>query len=86
MHFFSSFFVNMLILIILFFDNNYHYSFKKVFFVDIVVISGICFLILVGLCFLSIKKIGNSSINDRNKRVLNYLVFKWHSNTYLIPG
>jgi branched-subunit amino acid transport protein AzlD len=65
--------------------------------VDTVLIGGIGFLILVGLCFLIIKKIDNSSINDRNKRILNYLVlgllviitiliFKWHSSTYLISG
>ena len=64
---------------------------------DTVLIGGIGFLILVGLCFLTIKKIDNSSINDRNKRMLNYLVlgllviitiliFKWHSSTYLISG
>ena len=92
MHFFSSFFVNMLILIILFFDNNYHYSLKKGFFLDIVLIGGVGFLILVALCFLTIKKIDNSSINNRNKRILNYLmlslfvlitilIFKWYSST-----
>ena len=64
---------------------------------DTVLIGGIGFLILVVLCFLTIKKIDNSSINDRNKRILTYLVlgllviitiiiFKWHSSTYLISG
>ena len=37
---------------------------------DTVLIGGIGFLILVGLCFLTIKKIDNSSINGRNKEYL----------------
>ena len=54
-------------------------------------------LILAGISFLLIKKIDNSSLNDKNKRILNYVIlgtlmlvtiviFKWHSSTYLITN
>ena len=64
---------------------------------DTVLIGGIGFLILAGISFLLIKKIDNSSMNDKNKRILNYIIlgtlvlvtiaiFKWHSSTYLITN
>jgi len=64
---------------------------------DTVLIGGIGFLILAGISFLLIKKIDNSSLNDKNKRILNYVIlgtlilvtiviFKWHSSTYLITN
>jgi len=64
---------------------------------DTVLIGGIGFLILAGIVFLLIKKVDNSSMNDKNKRILNYiilsglilttiLIFKWHSSTYLITN
>ena len=62
---------------------------------DTVLFGGIGFLILVGISFLIISKIDNSDLTETKKRTLNYivlsiliiitiLVFKWHSNTYLI--
>ena len=62
---------------------------------DTVLIGGIGFLILAGIVFLLIKKVDNSSMNDKGKRILNYVIlgtlilitiaiFKWHSSTYLI--
>ena len=62
---------------------------------DTVLIGGIGFLILAGIVFLLIRKVDNSSMNDKNKRILNYIIlgtlvlvtiaiFKWHSSTYLI--
>ena len=64
---------------------------------DTVLIGGIGFLILAGIVFLLIKKVDNSSMNDKNKRILNYVIlgtlvlvtiaiFKWHSSTYLITN
>ena len=64
---------------------------------DTVLIGGIGFLILAGISFLLIKKIDNSSMNDKNKRILNYVIlgtlilvtiaiFKWHSSTYLVTN
>ena len=64
---------------------------------DTVLIGGIGFLILAGIIFLLIKKVDNSSMNDKNKRILNYVIlgtlvlvtiaiFKWHSSTYLIAN
>ena len=64
---------------------------------DTVLIGGIGFLILAGIVFLLIRKVDNSSMNDKNKRILNYIIlgtlvlvtiaiFKWHSSTYLITN
>ena len=64
---------------------------------DTVLIGGIGFLILAGISFLLIQKVDNSSMTDKNKRLFNYMIFgmlifvtiaifKWHSNTYLIPN
>ena len=64
---------------------------------DTVLIGGIGFLILVGIVFLLIKKVDNSSMNDKGKRILNYVIlgtlilvtiaiFKWHSSTYLVTN
>ncbi|MDC6451987.1 diguanylate cyclase [Alphaproteobacteria bacterium] len=63
---------------------------------DTVLIGGIGFLILAGISFLLIRKVDNSSMTDKNKRLFNYIIlgmlilvtiaiFKWHSSTYLIP-
>ena len=62
---------------------------------DTVLFGGIGFLILCGICFLTIRFIDKSSLKDRNKRLFNYmvlgilivatiLIFKWHSSTYII--
>ena len=64
---------------------------------DTVLIGGIGFLILAGIVFLLIKKVDNSSMNDKSKRILNYVIlgtlilvtiaiFKWHSSTYLVTN
>lgn len=64
---------------------------------DTVLFGGVGFLILVGISFLIISKIDNSDLTETKKRTLNYvvlsiliiitiLVFKWHSNTYLISN
>ena len=64
---------------------------------DTVLIGGIGFLILAGISFLLIKKVDNSLMTDKNKRLFNYMIlgmlifvtiaiFKWHSSTYLIPN
>jgi uncharacterized Tic20 family protein len=64
---------------------------------DTVLIGGIGFLILAGIVFLLIKKVDNSSMNDKGKRILNYVIlgtlilvtiaiFKWHSSTYLVTN
>ena len=64
---------------------------------DTVLTGGIGFLILAGIVFLLIRKVDNSSMNDKNKRILNYIIlgtlvlvtiaiFKWHSSTYLITN
>ena len=64
---------------------------------DTVLIGGIGFLILAGIVFLLIRKVDNSSMNDKGKRILNYVIlgslilvtiaiFKWHSSTYLITN
>ena len=64
---------------------------------DTVLIGGIGFLSLAGIIFLLIRKVDNSSMNDKNKRILNYIIlgtlvlvtiaiFKWHSSTYLITN
>ena len=64
---------------------------------DTVLIGGIGFLILAGIVFLLIKKVDNSSMNDKGKRILNYVIlgtlilvtiaiFKWHSSTYLVSN
>ena len=42
-YFFLPFFVNLLILIVLFYDNNYHYNSKKPYFMDIVLLNSIDF-------------------------------------------
>ena len=70
---------------------------KGIFSMDTVLIGGVGFLILVGISFLLIKKIDNSSMNEKNKRILNYIilgalilatiaVFNWHSSNYLITS
>ena len=41
---------------------------------DTVLIGGIGFLILAGIIFLLIKKVDNSSMNDKSKRILNYVI------------
>ena len=62
---------------------------------DTVLFGGIGFLILCGMCFLIMRFIDKSSLKDRNKRLLNYvvlgtliiatiLIFRWHSSTYII--
>jgi hypothetical protein len=67
------------------------------FSMDTVLIGGIGFLILAGIVFLLIKKVDNSSMNDKGKRILNYVIlgtlilvtiaiFKWHSSTYLVTN
>jgi ribose/xylose/arabinose/galactoside ABC-type transport system permease subunit len=67
------------------------------FYMDTVLIGGIGFLILAGISFLLIRKVDNSSMTDKNKRLFNYIIlgmlilvtiaiFKWHSSTYLIPN
>ena len=64
---------------------------------DTVLIGGIGFLILAGIVFLLIKKVDNSSMNAKGKRILNYVIlgtlilvtiaiFKWHSSTYLVTN
>lgn len=64
---------------------------------DTVLIGGIGFLILAGIVFLLIKKVDNSSMNNKSKRIFNYVIlsglilttiviFKWHSSTYLIAS
>jgi ribose/xylose/arabinose/galactoside ABC-type transport system permease subunit len=64
---------------------------------DTVLIGGLGFLILAGISFLLIKKVDNSHMSDKNKRLFNYVIlgmlilatiaiFKWHSSTYLIPS
>jgi len=64
---------------------------------DTVLIGGIGFLILTGIVFLLIKKVDNSSMNDKGKRILNYVIlgtlilvtiaiFKWHSSNYLVTN
>ena len=64
---------------------------------DTVLIGGIGFLILAGISFLLIRKVDNSSMTDKNKRLFNYIIlgmlivvtiaiFKWHSSTYLTPN
>ena len=64
---------------------------------DTVLIGGIGFLILAGIVFVLIKKVDNSSMNDKGKRILNYVIlgtlilvtiaiFKWHSSTYLVTN
>ena len=64
---------------------------------DTVLIGGIGFLILAGISFLLIRKVDNSSMTDKHKRLFNYTIlgmlilvtiaiFKWHSSTYLIPN
>lgn len=64
---------------------------------DTVLIGGIGFLILAGIVFLLIRKVDNSSMNDKSKRILNYVIlgtlilvtiaiFKWHSSTYLVTN
>jgi uncharacterized Tic20 family protein len=67
------------------------------FSMDTVLIGGIGFLILAGIVFLLIKKVDNSTMNDKGKRILNYVIlgtlilvtiaiFKWHSSTYLVTN
>jgi hypothetical protein len=64
---------------------------------DTVLIGGLGFLILTGICFVVMEFIDNSSLKDKNKRLLNYLIigvliittiliFRWHSSTYIISG
>jgi len=64
---------------------------------DTVLIGGIGFLILAGIVFLLIREVDNSSMNDKGKRILNYVIlgtlilvtiaiFKWHSSTYLVTN
>ena len=64
---------------------------------DTVLIGGIGFLILAGIVFLLIKKVDSSSMNNKSKRIFNYIIlsglilstiviFKWHSSTYLIAN
>lgn len=67
------------------------------FLIDKVLFSALSFLILCGICFLTIRLIDRSSLKDRNKRLFNYvvlgtliiatiLIFRWHSGTYLISN
>ena len=96
MCFFNLIYTNILFLNNLFTDNNYHfYVFRKVFYMDTVLFGGLGFLILCGICFLTIRFIDRSSLKDTNKRLFNYavlgtliiatiLIFRWHSGTYLI--
>jgi len=64
---------------------------------DTVIFGGLGFLILCGITFLTMGFIDKSSLNDRNKRLFNYLVlgvliiatiliFRWHSSIYIISG
>ncbi|MDC0548255.1 diguanylate cyclase [Alphaproteobacteria bacterium] len=64
---------------------------------DTVLFGGLGFLILCGICFLTIRFIDRSSLKDRSKRLFNYavlgtlmiatiLIFRWHSGTYLISN
>lgn len=64
---------------------------------DTVLFGGLGFLLLCGICFLTIRFIDRSSLKDRNKRLFNYvvlgtliiatiLIFRWHSGTYLISN
>ena len=64
---------------------------------DTVIFGGLGFLILCGISFLTMRFVDKSSLNDRNKRLFNYLVlgiliivtiliFRWHSSTYIISG
>ena len=61
---------------------------------DTVLFGGLGFFISAGMCFLLIRFIDKSSLNERNKRLFNYiilslliiitiLIFQWHSDTYL---
>ena len=98
MCFFNLIYTNILFLNNLFTDNNYHfYVFRKVFYMDTVLFGGLGFLILCGICFLTIRFIDRSSLKDTNKRLFNYavlgtlmiatiLIFRWHSGTYLISN
>jgi uncharacterized membrane protein len=62
---------------------------------DTVLIGGFSFLILAGISFILIHFIDKSSIKDRYKRLLNFLVlgllvmatiiiFKWNSETFIL--
>ena len=62
---------------------------------DTVLIGGFSFLILAGIFFILIHFIDKSSIKDRYKRLLNFLVlgllvittiviFKWNSETFIL--
>ena len=64
---------------------------------DTVIFGGLGFLILCGISFMTISFVDKSSLNDRNKRLFNYLIlgvliiatiliFRWHSSTYIISG
>ena len=98
MYFFFTKYIKVLFLNNLFTDNNYHfYVFRKVFYMDTVLFGGLGFLILCGICFLTIRLIDRSSLKDRSKRLFNYavlgtliiatiLIFRWHSGTYLISN
>lgn len=61
---------------------------------DTVLFGGLAFFVSAGICFLLIRFIDKSSLNERNKRLFNYiilslliiitiLIFQWHSDTYL---
>jgi hypothetical protein len=64
---------------------------------DTVLWGGFAFLIAVGGMFLAMGKIERSSLQDRNKRLLNYallagiailaiVVFRWHSASWMADG
>lgn len=62
---------------------------------DTVLFGGAGFFITTGICFFLIRAVDNSSITERNKRLINFLIlglltiiiiliFKWHSDTYIL--
>ncbi|MDA9288963.1 diguanylate cyclase [Alphaproteobacteria bacterium] len=64
---------------------------------DTILIGGFGFLILAGISFILIHFIDKSSIKDRYRRLLNFLVlgllvmatiiiFKWNSETFILTN
>jgi len=62
--------------------------------IDIVLVGGLGFLILVGALYLASAFISKSSLSDRAKRIIHYagfatviiaciLMFDWYSTTYM---
>jgi Trk-type K+ transport system membrane component len=60
---------------------------------DTVLIGGIAFLVVAGLSWLAMEKINHSTLSERTKRLLTYLliallgllavsVFSWHSQNW----